>query len=56
MDNTYLELGEWKFWVIFPVINRELITNSTTQGSRPRPASMLVRRRDEEPRSSGMSV
>jgi hypothetical protein len=31
MDNIYFELGEWKFWVIFPVINRELITNSTTQ-------------------------
>jgi hypothetical protein len=31
MDNTYLELCEWKFWVIFPVINRERIENSTTQ-------------------------
>ena len=31
MDNVYLELGEWKFWVIFPVINRERIENSTTQ-------------------------
>ena len=31
MDNTYLELGEWKFWVIFPVVNRERIENSTTQ-------------------------
>ena len=31
MDNVYLELGEWKFWVIFPVINRERIENSTTR-------------------------
>ena len=31
MDNVYLELGEWKFWVIFPVINRERIANSTTE-------------------------
>ena len=31
MDNIYLELGEWKFWVIFPMINRERIENSTTQ-------------------------
>ena len=30
MDNIYLEQGEWKFWVIFPVINRERIENSTT--------------------------
>lgn len=30
LDNTYLELGRWKYWVIFPVINRELIANSTT--------------------------
>ena len=31
MDNVYLELGEWKFWVIPPVINRERLENSTTQ-------------------------
>ena len=31
MDNTYLELGEWKYLVISPVINRELIENSTTE-------------------------
>ena len=31
MDNVYLELGVLKFWVIFPVINRERIENSTTQ-------------------------
>ena len=31
MDNVYLELGDWKFWVIFPVINRERIANSTTE-------------------------
>src|SRR4051794_2347057 len=30
MINTYLELGDWKYWVIFPVINRERIENSTT--------------------------
>ncbi|MGH2950493.1 MAG: hypothetical protein ACRDKX_00410 [Solirubrobacterales bacterium] len=30
MVNTYLELGEWKYWVIFPVINRERLKNSTT--------------------------
>lgn len=30
MYNVYRELGEWKFWVIFPVINRERIENSTT--------------------------
>ena len=39
--NTYLELGCWKYWVIFPVINRERIENSTTvrldeNGSSPR--------------------
>ena len=31
MDNIYLELCGWKFWVIFPVINRERLENSTTQ-------------------------
>jgi hypothetical protein len=30
MDNIYLELREWKFRVISPVINRERIENSTT--------------------------
>lgn len=30
MINTYLEVGNWKYWVIFPVINRERIENSTT--------------------------
>jgi hypothetical protein len=30
MVNTYLELGEWKYWVIHPVINRERVENSTT--------------------------
>jgi hypothetical protein len=23
-------VGKWKYWVIFPVINRERIENSTT--------------------------
>ena len=36
MDNVYLELGDWKFWVIFPVINRERIENSTTERLDPR--------------------
>jgi hypothetical protein len=30
MVNTYLEQGEWKYWAIYPVINRERIENSTT--------------------------
>jgi hypothetical protein len=28
--NVYLELGDHKYWVIYPVINRELKQNSTT--------------------------
>lgn len=28
--NLYLELGEFKYWVIYPVINRERLARSTT--------------------------
>ena len=38
MDNVYLELGDWKFWVMFPVINRERRANSTTERLDPEEA------------------
>lgn len=31
MENVYLELGEWNFWVMFPVINRERLEISTIE-------------------------
>lgn len=48
LDNVYLELGEWKFWVIYPVINRERIENSTTQRLDSETNAHLTRHEAEE--------